>query len=228
LDLVFGGGIMHGVSAVRRGKAILVASVIAFLSCWFASGLGAQEFTTSQPRPPASHSGLACASPPEQARLQALLKSWRAAYAEWESALAKVEGVKPAYNQAQAELDEALAHERSFPTQLMGIARGSWSPELFAAAERRNAAYGKLRASTEEAERAFGALQGARSADEQLTAEISKRTCARPRAQPPTQADPPAGAGFKPAPDQPAPSAQPQLQPQPCRQAIVSEVFRCQ
>jgi hypothetical protein len=60
---------------------------------------------------------------------------------------------KPAYDQAQAQLDEALAH--AFSTQLMGIVRGAWSPELFAAAERRNAAYGEFRAATDEAERAF-------------------------------------------------------------------------
>jgi hypothetical protein len=216
---------MHGVSAVRRAKAILLALVMATLSCWLARGPSAQEFTASQPRPPESHRGLACASAPEQVRLQTLLKSWRAAYAEWESALAKFGNAKPASDQAQAQLDETLAHERSFPTQLMGIVRGAWSPELFAAAERRNAAYGELRAASDKAERAFNALQAARYADEQLAAEISKRGCARPRTQQTgTQADPPLGAGLKAAPAQPAPS--PQLQP--CRQSIVSEVFRCQ
>jgi hypothetical protein len=212
---------MLGVSAVRRSEAILLALVIAFLSCWFASGLSAQEFTAPQPRP--ASPGLACASAPEQARLQALLKSWRIAYAEWESAVAKLDKAKPAYDQAQAQLDEALTQERSFPTQLMGIVRGAWSPKLFAAAERRNAAYGELRAATDEAERAFNAVQEARSADEQLAAEISKRTCARPQAQSQAQADP-RGADLKPTPTRPA---APHAQPQPCRQAIVSEVFRC-
>jgi hypothetical protein len=216
--------IMNGLPRAPGGRRIVLAFVIALMSCPIAPGPGAQEFTAPQPRPPESHRGLACASAPEQARFQALLKSWRGTYAEWESALAKAENAKPAHDQAQSQLDEALAHERSFPTQLMGM-RGAWSPELFAAAERRNAAYGELRAATDEAERAFSALQAARSADEQLAAEISERTCARPRAQPRTQADAPAGAGLKPAPAQPSPS---QPQSQPCRQAILSEVFRCQ
>jgi hypothetical protein len=208
---------MHGFPAAGGGKLLVLLFRFAIMCSLFAHGASGQEFAVAQPRPPASHSGLACASGAERARLQALLKSWQAAYTQWESARSKVEKAKPAYEEAQAQFDEALARERAFPNQLVGIMRGSWSPDLFAASARRDDAYTALHAAADEAERTFNALQTARSADEQLSAEISKRTCAHPRPQSQVPADPQA---------QPRP-AQPQMQPQPCRQAIVSGTLRC-
>ncbi|HEY7299482.1 MAG TPA: hypothetical protein VH684_16370 [Xanthobacteraceae bacterium] len=212
---------MDGVPAIRDGKRLALALAFASLSCFFTRGSSAQEFTAAQPHPPDSHRGLACASSPEQVRLRTLLKSWQAAYADWEGAIAKMESAKPAYDEAQARFDEALAHERSFAAQLLGTMRGSWSPELFAASARRDDAYAALRATAEKAERAFGVLQAARSADEQLSGEISKRSCARPRAQSQVSAE---------AQPQAQPEAQPAqapAQPQPCRQLIISEAIRC-
>jgi hypothetical protein len=209
---------MDGVPAIRDGKRLALALAFASLSCFLTRAPSAQEFTTAQPQPPESHRGLACASTPEQTRLRTLLKSWQAAYTEWESTVAKIDNAKPAYEEAQAQFDQALAHERSFAAQLLGTMRGSWSPELFAASARRDDAYAALRAAAEEAEQKFNALQAARAADEQLSAEIAKRICARPRAESQVSAQPQAQA-------QPE---QPPTQPQPCRQLIVSGTIRCQ
>ena len=206
---------MHRVPAIGGGR--LIALAFAGLSCLFGQGLIAQEFTAAQPRPPESHPGVACASGAERARLQGLLKSWQAAYAQWDIARGKIDKSKPAYEEAQAQFEKALAQERGFPNQLVGVMRGSWSPDLFAASARRDDAYTALHAAADEAERTFNALQTARSADEQLSAEISKRTCARPKTQAQVNAEPKAQT----------PPEQPPIQSQPCRQFIVSEAIRC-